>query len=52
MVQSIREYGVLNPVIVRTAAKGYEMLAGHNRNQCGEDSRIDGGSGDSEDGSV
>ena len=29
MVQSIREYGVLNPVIVRKAARGYEMLAGH-----------------------
>ena len=26
MVQSIREYGVLNPVIVRKAARGYEML--------------------------
>ena len=31
MVQSIRDYGVLNPVIVRKAARGYEMLAGHNR---------------------
>lgn len=31
MVQSIREYGVLNPVIVRKAVRGYEMLAGHNR---------------------
>lgn len=31
MVQSIREHGVLNPVIVRKAARGYEMLAGHNR---------------------
>ena len=31
MVQSIKEYGVLNPVIVRKAARGYEMLAGHNR---------------------
>ena len=31
MVQSIREYGVLNPVIVRKDARGYEMLAGHNR---------------------
>ena len=31
MVQSIREYGVLNPVIVRKVARGYEMLAGHNR---------------------
>lgn len=31
MVQSIKDYGVLNPVIVRKAARGYEMLAGHNR---------------------
>ena len=31
MAQSIREHGVLNPVIVRKAARGYEMLAGHNR---------------------
>lgn len=31
MVQSIREHGVLNPVIVRKATRGYEMLAGHNR---------------------
>ncbi|WP_330600378.1 ParB N-terminal domain-containing protein [Blautia stercoris] len=27
----MREHGVLNPVIVRKAARGYEMLAGHNR---------------------
>ena len=31
MVQSIRVYGVLNPVIVRKATRGYEMLAGHNK---------------------
>ena len=31
VVQSIKDYGVLNPVIVRKAARGYEMLAGHNR---------------------
>lgn len=31
MVESIREHGVLNPVIVRTCGDGYEMLAGHNR---------------------
>ena len=31
MVQSIKDHGVLNPVIVRTVARGYEMLAGHNR---------------------
>ena len=31
MVQSIKDHGVLNLVIVRKAARGYEMLAGHNR---------------------
>ena len=31
MVQSIREHGVLNPVIVQKTEDGYEMLAGHNR---------------------
>ena len=31
MVESIREHGVLNPVIVRKLGKGYEMLSGHNR---------------------
>ncbi len=31
MVESIREHGVLNPVIVQKTAEGYEMLAGHNR---------------------
>lgn len=31
MVESIREHGVLNPVIVRKLNRGYEMLAGHNR---------------------
>ena len=31
MVQSIKEHGVLNPVIVRKLDKGYEMLSGHNR---------------------
>ena len=31
MVESIREHGVLTPVIVRKTANGYEMLAGHNR---------------------
>ena len=35
MVQSIKDYGVLNPVIVRKAARGYEMLAGHNRTNAG-----------------
>lgn len=31
MVESIREHGILNPVIVQKTADGYEMLAGHNR---------------------
>lgn len=31
MVESIREHGVLNPVIVRKKGKDYEMLSGHNR---------------------
>lgn len=31
MVESIRDHGVLNPVIIQKTADGYEMLAGHNR---------------------
>ncbi len=31
MVESIKEHGVLNPVIVLKTETGYEMLAGHNR---------------------
>lgn len=31
MVESVREHGVLNPVIVRKTPEGYEMLSGHNR---------------------
>lgn len=31
MVESIKEHGILNPVIVRKAGRGYEMLSGHNR---------------------
>lgn len=31
MVDSIKEHGVLNPVIVRKMHYGYEMLSGHNR---------------------
>lgn len=31
MVESIREHGILSPVIVRKTESGYEMLAGHNR---------------------
>lgn len=31
MVESVKEHGVLSPVIVRKVGKGYEMLSGHNR---------------------
>lgn len=31
MVESIKEHGILTPVIVRKTSSGYEMLAGHNR---------------------
>lgn len=31
MVESIKEHGILNPVIVRRVGRGYEMLSGHNR---------------------
>lgn len=31
MVESVREHGILTPVIVRKVGSGYEMLAGHNR---------------------
>lgn len=31
MVESIREHGILTPVIVRKLSSRYEMLAGHNR---------------------
>ena len=35
MVESIREHGILNPVIVLQDTNGYEMLAGHNRQNAG-----------------
>lgn len=31
MIASIKEHGVLNPVIVQKVENGYEMLSGHNR---------------------
>ena len=31
MVESVKEHGILNPVIVRKAGSRYEMLSGHNR---------------------
>ena len=31
MVESVKEHGILTPVIVRKVPSGYEMLAGHNR---------------------
>lgn len=36
MVESIREHGILNPVIVWLNSDGYEMLAGHNRQNAGK----------------
>ena len=36
MVESIREHGVLNPVIVQKMDKGYEMRSGHNRARAGK----------------
>lgn len=36
MVESIREHGILNPVIVWQEGDGYEMLAGHNRLMAGK----------------
>lgn len=35
MVESIREHGILNPLIVWKNSGGYEMLAGHNRQKAG-----------------
>lgn len=35
MVESVREHGILNPVIVWKRSDGYEMLAGHNRQNAG-----------------
>lgn len=31
MVASVREHGILNPVIIQEIDGGYEMLSGHNR---------------------
>lgn len=31
MIASVKEYGILNPVIVQKIDGGYEMLSGHNR---------------------
>lgn len=31
MVDSVKEHGILNPVIVHKTEEGYEMLSGHNR---------------------
>ncbi|MEH2956548.1 ParB N-terminal domain-containing protein [Candidatus Merdisoma sp. JLR.KK006] len=36
MVESIREHGILNPVIVWKVGDNYEMLAGHNRQMAGK----------------
>ena len=31
MIASVKEHGILNPVIVQKIDGGYEMLSGHNR---------------------
>lgn len=31
MIASVKEHGILNPVIVQKLPEGYEMLSGHNR---------------------
>ncbi len=36
MVESIREHGILSPLIVWKNSGGYEMLAGHNRQNAGK----------------
>lgn len=36
MVESIKEHGILNPVIVRKMHYGYEMLSGHNSQNAGK----------------
>ncbi len=36
MVESIKEHGILNPIIVRKMHFGYEMLSGHNRQNAGK----------------
>lgn len=36
MVESIKEHGILTPVIVRKMHYGYEMLSGHNRQNAGK----------------
>lgn len=36
MVESIKEHGILNPLIVWKNSDGYEMLAGHNRQNAGK----------------
>lgn len=36
MVESVKEHGILTPVIVRKMHYGYEMLSGHNRQNAGK----------------
>lgn len=40
MVESIREHGILTPVIVQKTASGYVMLAGHNRQNAAKLARL------------
>ena len=41
MIASVKEHGVLNPVIVQKIPGGYEMLSGHNRMHATELAGID-----------
>lgn len=36
MIESIKENGILTPLIVREKGRDYEILAGHNRFECGK----------------
>jgi len=43
LAESIREHGVLSPIVVRPKAGGrYEILAGHNRHNAARDAGLDG----------
>lgn len=52
MIASVKEHGILNPVIVQKIDGGYEMLSGHNSNECSKACRTKGGAGYCENGFV
>lgn len=41
LVQSIRTYGIITPIIVREQGTGYQILSGHNRKRAAEAAGID-----------